>query len=257
MARKIVVTSGKGGVGKTTVCALLGKSLALMNKKVIILDLDLSLNNLDVVAGVEDKVVYDMSDVVEGRCRVRQAMINVSRNLYVIQSDRSLGENFSAGNVRRLIDGLDGFDFVLVDCPAGVDEGFTRAVTASDEAIVVVNPNLSSLRDADKVINYLLKFKLKNVVAVVNKVRGDLVVKGKSLGVSDVEEVIGIPVVGAIPDDDAVLIANGLDIEDSRAEKAFYMLAKATLKGSGKVYDCVSAFKGPFGKLKAIMKSRV
>ena len=251
MARKIVVTSGKGGVGKTTVCVLLGEALSKMNNKVIILDLDFALNNLDVVAGVEDKVVYDIADVVEGRCRARQAIIEVSRNLSVIQSDRSFSGDVTGQNVRLLIEGLnDKYDYVLLDCPAGIEGGFTRAVSASDEALVVVNPSLSSLRDADKVINLLMQYKLKDINVVVNKVRGDLIKKGKSISVEEIEEIIKVPVIGAIPDDDEVLTLSGPELSPSRAAKAFKMLAKYTVKGSGKVYDCQSDFKGAFGRLK-------
>ena len=257
MARKIVVTSGKGGVGKTTVCVLLGEALAKMNKKVIILDLDFALNNLDVVAGVEDKVVYDIADVVEGRCRAKQAIIEVSRNLSVIQSDRSFSGEVTGQNVRLLIEGLnDKYDFVLLDCPAGIEGGFTRAVSASDEALVVVNPSLSSLRDADKVINLLMQYRLKDISVVVNKVRGDLIVKGRSLSVEEREDIIKVPVIGAIPDDDEVLTLSGPELNPSRAYKAFKMLARYTVKGSGRIYDCQSDFKGPFARLKNLFKKR-
>jgi len=251
MARKIVVTSGKGGVGKTTVCVLLGAELARMNKKVVILDLDFALNNLDVVAGVENKVVYDVADVVEGRCRVKQALIEVSRNLFIIQSDRSFSGGVTGQNVKLLIEGLaSSYDYVFIDCPAGIEDGFTRAVSAADEALVIVNPWLTSLRDADKVINILLQYKLDNLSAVVNRVRGDLVSKGKCMSVSDVEEVLNIPVVGAIPDDDAILTASGHVLTPSRAKRAFAMLAKYMVKGSGSVYDCESGFSGLLGFFK-------
>ena len=136
MSRKIVVTSGKGGAGKTTVCVLLGKALAEMNKKVVVLYLDFALNNLDVVAGVEDKVVYDVADVVSGRCRVKQAIVEVERNLSVIQSDRSFSGDVTGQNVRLLAEGLDSrYDFILFDCPAGIEGGFARAVSAAVTAI--------------------------------------------------------------------------------------------------------------------------
>ena len=243
-----MVTSGKGGAGKTTVCVLIGRALAKLNKKVIALDLDFALNNLDVVAGVEDKIIYDVGDVVEGRCRVKQAIVEVERNFDVIQSGRSFSDRVTGQNVRLLIDGLDRYDYVLCDCPAGLEGGFTRAASAADEAIVVVNPYPSSLRDADKVINLLMQYRLKSVSAVVNRVRGDLVAKGRSLSVEDVETVLSVPVIGVIPDDDVILSENRAEGGSATAIK---MLAKFIDRGAGKVYDCESAFKGFFNRLKA------
>ena len=256
MSRRIVVTSGKGGVGKTTVCVMLGMALAAMNKKVVILDLDFSLNNLDVVAAVENKVVYDIGDVISGRCRVKQAMIEVERNLFVIQSGHSFSDNVSGQNVKLLIDGLKNYDFVLLDCPAGIGKEFARAVASASEAIVLVNPTLSSLRDADKVVNVLLSYKLDNLFSVVNKVRGDLVLKDKLLSVEDVEDIIKLPVIGAIPDDDGVLISSGEGLKSSKAMKAVRLLAKRLIKGDGKIYDCISEYKGLIGKIKSAFKSR-
>ncbi|MBO4573662.1 MAG: AAA family ATPase [Clostridia bacterium] len=255
MARKIVVTSGKGGAGKTTVCALLGESLSRLNKRVIILDLDFSLNNLDVVTGVEDKVVYDVADVVNGRCRVKQAIIKVDRNLSVMQSGRSWSDFLSGQSIRLLTEGLNGYDFVFLDCPAGVDEGFMRAVSAADEAIVVVNPSPSSLRDADKTVNILAQYKPENVYGIVNKVRGDLVLRGKELSASEVGDILKIPIIGCVPDDDAVLTASSCDVY-GKAMRSFGMIAKYLIKGEGKIYDCLGEFKRPFGRLKMALRSR-
>ena len=256
MSRRIVVTSGKGGVGKTTVCVMLGMALAALNKKVVILDLDFSLNNLDVVAAVENKVVYDIGDVVSGRCRVKQAMIEVERNLYVIQSGHSFSDNVNGQNVRLLIDGLKNYDFVLLDCPAGIGKEFARAVASANEAIVLVNPTLSSLRDADKVVNILLTYKLDDIFAVVNKVRGDLIIKDKLLSVEDVEDIIKLPVIGAIPDDDEVLISSGGELKTAGAMRAVRLLAKRLVKGDGKLYDCLKEYKGIAGRIKMALKKR-
>lgn len=256
MARKIVVTSGKGGVGKTTVCAMLGEKLARLNKNVIILDLDFGLNNLDVVCGVENKITYSLEDVVEGRCRVKQAIVSCRQNLSIIESGHSYGDRVTAQNVKLLIEGLNNYDFVLMDCPAGIDGGFIRAVAAADEAIVVVNPNISSLRDADKVINILANYKLDGVYAVANRVRGDLVAVGKTLSVEEIEDVLKIPVIGAIPEDDAVLTSKAKDVTFGEASAAYKMLAKYLVKNGGKVYDCESGYKGFFSKFKKSMKKR-
>ncbi len=256
MARKIVITSGKGGVGKTTVCAILGEKLAKLNKNVVILDLDFGLNNLDVVLGVEGKVTYNLEDVIEGRCRVKQAIISCRQNLSIIESGHSYGYRVTAQNIKLLIEGLNNYDFVLMDCPAGIDDGFKRAVAAADEAIIVVNPNISSLRDADKVINILSNYRLDGVYAVANRVRGDLISTGKILSVEDIEDVLKLPVIGAIPEDDVVLINKAKDVTFGEANTSYKMLAKFLLKNGGKVYDCESQYKGFFARFKKSIKKK-
>lgn len=256
MARKIVVTSGKGGVGKTSVCAILGEKLAKLNKNVIILDLDFGLNNLDVVCGVEGKITYNLEDVIEGRCRVKQAIISCRQNLSIIESGHSYGDRVTAQNVKLLIEGLNNYDYVLMDCPAGIDGGFIRAVAAADEAIVVVNPNISSLRDADKVINILSNYKLDGVYGVVNRVRGDLIAVGKTLSVEEIENVLKIPVIGAIPEDDVVLTSKSKDVTFGEASTAYKMLAKYLVRNGGRVYDCESKYRGFFSRFKKSVKKR-
>ena len=187
MARKIVITSGKGGVGKTTLCANLGLSLANQGYRVALIDVDFGLNNLDVVLGVENKVVYDMLDLLEGRCRISQALVTVNKrkNLYVLPSN-SLVSNaeISGQNIKLILESLNHtFDFILVDSPAGIDFGFHRAVSACDEAIVVTTPSLPSLRDADKVLSILHSYKPKSIGLVVNRARGDLIMNAPGLSV--------------------------------------------------------------------------
>ena len=150
MARKIVVTSGKGGVGKTTLSANLGNYLATNGYKVVVMDLDIGLNNLDVVLGVESKVVFDIFDVLNNRCRARQALIQDSQNpyLFIMPSNHS-NTNLTKAEIKKVVNELDDFfDFILIDCPAGIEDGFNKAVSVADEAIVVVTPHISSLRDA-------------------------------------------------------------------------------------------------------------
>ena len=256
MARKIVVTSGKGGVGKTTVCAILGEKLAKLNKNVVILDLDFGLNNLDVVLGVEGKITYNLEDVIEGRCRVKQAIISCRQNLSIIESGHSYGDRVTAQNIKLLIEGLNNYDYVLMDCPAGIDDGFTRAVAAADEAIVVVNPTVSSLRDADKVINILNNYKLDGIYAVANRVRGDLIAAGKILSVEEIEDVMKVPVIGAIPEDDLVLTSKAKEVTYGEANIAYKMLAKFIVTNGGRVYDCESQYRGFFSRFKKSMKKR-
>ncbi len=161
--KSIVVTSGKGGVGKTTVTACLGKALAALGFRVVLLDADFGLNNLDVVLGLENRVVYDIADVIDNRCRVRQALVEAVRNgLYLLPSAHGyLGEKVTAQNLKLILKSLAvTFDYALVDCPAGIETGFKRAVTACERAIVVTTPHISAIRDASKVVTLLGSYRI-------------------------------------------------------------------------------------------------
>ena len=245
MARKIVITSGKGGVGKTTIAACLGKRLSKAGKKTLVLDLDSSLNNLDVVLGVEDKINYYVEDAVSGKCRAKQALVRCDDNLYIMQSARFDSGYAGGQSVRLLTEGLnDRFDFVFFDCPAGVDASFHRAVSCADEAIVVLNCYPSSIRDADKVVNLLKGYRLKSVTAVANRFRRDLLSKGKSISIEECEEILKIPIIGAISESDAVLCSEGgvLPIFSSSAAE-IAKLAKRIVKE-----DYSSAVSSDIGK---------
>ena len=204
MARKIVITSGKGGVGKTTICANLGNFLALQGYKVVLMDLDVGLNNLDVALGVENKVVFDIFDVINNRCRARQALIQDAQNpyLFVMPSNHS-NIKLTKSELGKVLNELDEFfDYILLDCPAGIEEGFHRAVSVSEEAIVVVTPHISSIRDADKVISLLGNYGISSISCVINRVRGDLILDREMLSVEDIYELLKIKILGVIPDDD-------------------------------------------------------
>lgn len=210
MARKIVITSGKGGVGKTTLAALVGARLAKKGKKTLIVDLDSALNNLDVITGVEGKIDFYLEDAVAGRCRAKQALVPVSQNLYVLESARTNNFLSPPQSVKVLVDGFsETFDYVLFDCPAGVDASFHRAVACADEAIVVVNLYPTSMRDADKVIGALKSYALKSVVAVANRVRRDLIASGKSIAEEDCEDILKVPVIASVPECDELLFYDG------------------------------------------------
>ena len=232
MARKIVITSGKGGVGKTTLSVLVGRRLAKMGKKTLILDLDSSLNNLDVLLGVEDKVEFYLEDAVSGRCRAKQAIIGCVDNLYIMQSARLESGYANGQSIRLLIEGLgERFDYIFFDCPAGVDASFHRAVSCADEAMVVINCYPSSVRDADKVINLIRGYRLKSVFAVANRTRRDLMMKRKSLSETSCEEILKIPVIASIPESDGILCLNKGDLPTlSPAAVAIAKLAKKIVK---------------------------
>lgn len=246
MARIIVVTSGKGGAGKTTLCANLGLALARKNLRVLLMDLDIGLNNLDVVMGVEDRVIYDLIDVVENRCRPSQAFIQdeVEQTLYIMPSCKIARRQVSSDAVKKVISRVsDSFDYVLIDCPAGLDVGFRRAIATANEAIVVVTPHLSGVRDADKTIAELTASDI-SVNVVVNRVRGDLVASGEMLSAYEVFSVLGHTSLGIIPENDDVNC--NLDLHAKR--KAYDILADNLHSGKFDMYDCVSRYNGLFGR---------
>jgi len=164
MARKIVITSGKGGVGKTTICANLGVKLANIGFRVAMLDADIGLNNLDVVMGIEDKIVFDIADVVSAKCRFKQALIQDDRysTLYIMPSAQIDCKNLISGpQFKNVVDMLSpSFDYILIDCPAGIESGFHRAVFCANEALIIATPHISSVRDADKVLSILSNYNL-------------------------------------------------------------------------------------------------
>ena len=253
MARKIVVTSGKGGVGKTTVCANLGLSLAKRSLRVLLMDLDIGLNNLDVVMQVENKVVYDFVDVVENRCRPSQALIQDANEptLYIMPNCHMAKRQITADAVKKVVDRLsDNFDFLLIDCPAGIESGFRRAVACADEAIVVVTPHLSSVRDADKTIAELGNSIPINIV--VNRVRGDLVASGEMLSAFEIFSLLSHNALGVLPENDDVNCALRL-----KQNRAFDILAKNLHTGVTEMYDCVTQYKGIFGRIRRKIKRNI
>ncbi len=263
-ARKIVITSGKGGVGKTTICANLGVALAKLNQRVVLVDVDIGLNNLDVVMGVENKIVFDIVDVIENKCRVKQALIQDINhpNLYIMPSAHSYNKSqVTAENVKKVIEELDSyFDFVLIDCPAGIDEPFKRAVCGADEAIVVVTPHLSSLRDADKVIMMLNSFNISQYSLVVNRVRGDMVLDNEMIDAKKIAEILNINLCGIIPEDDNITTFSGLGKTLNKycdSYQAFNILAKNMFEDNKKLFDCTEKYKGFIGFFKRLVRKKI
>lgn len=257
MARKIVVTSGKGGVGKTTLVANLGYALAGKGLKVLLMDADIGLNNLDVVLGLENKVVYDLIDVLNGRCRPRQALLQdfFVDSLYVLPSNHAyLNLDVDGQGIKEIVDQLDDFfDYILIDCPAGIEGGFFRAINTADEAIVVTTSHLSSIRDVNKVINILHSYKKSIIGVVINRVRGDLVLNQEMLSVDEIARYLNLPVLGAIPEDDCIsfqLLSGKTLKQRSEACLAFGCIVDNLHNGSNKVYDCTKKYKGFLGSLK-------
>ena len=211
MGEVIVITSGKGGVGKTTTTANIGAGLSKLGKKVVIIDTDLGLRNLDVVMGMENLVVYNLVDVVDGSCRLKQALIRDSRyeNLYLLPSAQTKDKSaVSPGQMKKLTAELkEEFDYILLDCPAGIEQGFQNAIAGADRALVVTTPEVSSIRDADRIIGLLEANEVKKTELIVNRLRMDMVKRGDMMSVEDVCDILAIPLLGAVPDDEHIVIA--------------------------------------------------
>lgn len=237
MGEVIVVTSGKGGVGKTTTTANLGAGLSGLDKKVVVVDTDLGLRNLDVVMGLENLIVYNLVDVIEGTCRLKQALIRDKRyeNLYLLPSAQTKDKSaISPGQMKKLTSQLkEEFDYVLLDCPAGIEQGFQNAIAGADRAIVVTTPEVSAIRDADRIIGLLESNHLKDISLIINRIRMDMVRKGDMMSVDDVTEILSVPLIGAIPDDERVVVGTnqGEPIVggDSKAGKAYQNICKRIL----------------------------
>jgi septum site-determining protein MinD len=211
MGEVIVITSGKGGVGKTTTSANLGAALANIGKSVLLLDADIGLRNLDVVMGLENRIVYDLVDVIEGKCRLRQAIIRDKRceTLYILAASQTKDkEDITIDQMKKLCSELkENYDYILIDCPAGIEQGFENAISAADTAIVVVTPEVSSVRDADKVLGLVEAREIKNRHVLINRIRPELVRRGNMLSIEDVIEILAVDLIGAVPDDVDIIVS--------------------------------------------------
>ncbi len=211
MSEVIVITSGKGGVGKTTTSANLGTGLALSGKKVAMIDADIGLRNLDVIMGLENRIVYDIVDVVEGNCRLKQALIKDKRydSLFLLPAAQTRDKDaISPEQMQKLCDSLkEDFDYIIIDCPAGIEQGFKNAIAGADKAIVVTTPEVSAVRDADRIIGLLEANELNNPMLILNRIRADMVKKGDMMAMEDVTEILAIDIIGIVPDDESIVIS--------------------------------------------------
>lgn len=211
MSEVIVITSGKGGVGKTTTSANLGTGLALAGKKVAMIDADIGLRNLDVIMGLENRIVYDLIDVVEGNCRLKQALIKDKRydNLFLLPAAQTRDKDaVSPEQMQKLCDNLrEEFDYIILDCPAGIEQGFKNAIAGADRAIVVTTPEVSAVRDADRIIGLLEANELRNPMLILNRIRVDMVKKGDMMAMDDVTEILAIDILGVVPDDESIVVS--------------------------------------------------
>jgi septum site-determining protein MinD len=211
MSEVIVITSGKGGVGKTTTTANIGTGLALSGKKVVLIDTDIGLRNLDVVMGLENRIVYDLVDVVEGFCRVKQALIKDKRyeGLYLLPAAQTRDKTaVNPQQMMKLCDELkQEYDYIIIDCPAGIEQGFKNAIAGADKAIVVTTPEVSAVRDADRIIGLLEANELRNPKLLVNRVRMDMVKRGDMMTIDDIIDILAIGLIGVVPDDEKIIVS--------------------------------------------------
>lgn len=234
--RVIVITSGKGGVGKTTTNANIGTALAKAGKKVVMIDTDLGLRNLDLLLGLENRIVYTIVDVVEERCKLKQALVKDKKNPNLCLLAAAQTRDKTAVTEEQLKDICEklqkDFDFILVDCPAGIEQGFQNAVAGASEAIVVTTPEMSAVRDADRIIGLLeAKEEIKSYKLLLNRVRPNLIKSNDMMSVDDVVEILSAELIGIIPEDTGIITSTNkgepiVNDEKSLAGKAYNNVAR-------------------------------
>jgi len=264
--RVITITSGKGGVGKTTITANVATALAMMGRKVVAIDSDIGLRNLDVVMGLENRIVYDLVDVVEGRCRLRQAMIKDKRlpELYLIPAAQTRDKMaVSPSDMILVCDQLrDEVDYVVIDSPAGIERGFRNAVAPADEVIVVTNPEVSAVRDADRIIGMIEADEKGPGRLLINRIKPAMVARGDMLSIDDILEILAVDLLGVIPEDETILISTnrGMPValsatNSSSASQAFHNIGQR-LEGVDVPLMDLMAKNGFFNRLRGLVGRR-
>ena len=260
MGVSIVITSGKGGVGKTTTTANIGTALAAIGKKVVVVDGDTGLRNLDVLMGLENRIVYTIMDVIENRCRLKQALIKDKRypSLFLLQTKDK--DDIKSEDMLSIVNELkEEFDYVIIDSPAGIEQGFENAVIGADRAIVVVNPEITSVRDADRVIGKLDAKGLEQHEVIVNRLNYEMTKRGDMLDVSDIIETLSVKLLGVVPDDKNITVSTNkgepivLD-EKSISGKAFRNIAERIVDENVPLLEVNGESNGIFAKLMKIFK---
>ena len=257
--RVLVITSGKGGVGKTTTSANIGTALAKLGNKVVVIDTDIGLRNLDLLLGLENRIVYTIVDVVEERCKLKQALVKDKKNPNLSLLAAAQTRDKSSVTSEQLKDICDELkktnDFILVDCPAGIEQGFQNAVAGANEAIVVTTPEMSAVRDADRIIGLLeSKEEIESYKLLLNRVRPNLIEKNDMMSVEDVVEILSCDLIGVIPEDTGIITStNKVNDEDAMAGKAYRNVANRIM-GLDVPFLDLSEPKGFLDKIKNFFK---
>jgi len=269
LGKVVTITSGKGGVGKSTTTANVATALALKGKNVVAVDFDIGLRNLDMILGLENRIVYDVVDVMEGRCNLAQAIIKDKRtqNLHFLPASQTKDKNvLNKEKVEKLINDLkEKFDYVLIDSPAGIESGFEHSIYLADVALIVTTPEISSVRDADRVIG-IIDAKSKKAkegeevekYIIINRLKPDLVEKGEMLGIEDVLQILALPLIGIVPDDEEIVKSTNLGEpvaldKNSLVGEAFRRIA-SKLEGEEVEFVDIKSKKGFLEKLKGLFK---
>ena len=259
-SRIIVVTSGKGGVGKTTATANIGMSIARLGYKVVLIDADIGLRNLDLLLGLENRILYTVMDVFSGHCRLDQALIRDKRwkNLSLLSISKNRQRyNVTRKNMQNLVKALTNLNFryILIDCPAGIDVGFINAISPAQEALIVTTSEIPAIRDADRVAGLLEANGIYDIKLLINRVRSDLIQKNDMMSVRDVQEVLGVPLLGAIPEDNQVIVSTNrgeplvLKKKLTLSGIAFENAARRLVGKQDYFIDLDSPYKGVFQKM--------
>ncbi len=262
MGEVIVITSGKGGVGKTTTTANLGTGFALQGKKVVLVDADIGLRNLDVVMGLENRIVYDLVDVTEGNCRLKQALIKDKRyeTLYLLPAAQTRDKTaVNPEQMKQLCaDLVQEFDYVIIDCPAGIEQGFKNAIAGADKAIIVTTPEVSAVRDADRIIGLLESEGKHNPKLIVNRIRPQMVKKGDMMDIDDIIEILAVDLLGIIPEDEYIVISTNRGepavVNPVSSASSAYKNIVRRLCGENVPLMSIETNEGFFHKLKKIFR---
>mgnify|MGYP006277994263 CR=1 FL=1 len=260
MSEVIVITSGKGGVGKTTTTANLGTGLAMQGKKVVVVDADIGLRNLDVVMGLENRIVYDIVDVVEGICRLKQGLIKDKRydGLYLLPAAQTKDKTaVSPKQMQDLTEELKKiFDYIIIDCPAGIEQGFQNAISGADKAVVVTTPEISAVRDADRIIGLLEAKGIYEPKLIINRIRNDMVKRGDMMNIDDMIDILAIDLLGVVPDDESIVVSTNrgepvVTDDNALAGKAYRNVSRRIIGEEVELLN-LDVDEGMFTKLKKI-----